>query len=142
MKDIFETVVADGSFSTLAEALKNADFVDRLKGAGPITLFAPDDEAFNKLDNSEMLADPEKLVDTLNYHIVEGKLTGEEMRERDCSPTLNGKSLAIKVKHGELVVDNAKVVKTDIECTNGIIHVIDSVFRPQLSGWYGDCGCC
>ncbi|MEA5113184.1 MAG: fasciclin domain-containing protein [Geobacteraceae bacterium] len=142
MKDIFETVVADGSFSTLAEALKNADFVDRLKGEGPITLFAPDDEAFNKLDNSEMLADPEKLVDTLNYHIVEGKLTGEEMRERDCSPTLNGKSLAIKVKHGELVVDNAKVVKTDIECTNGVIHVIDSVFRPQLSGWYGDCGCC
>jgi len=142
MKDIFDTVVADGSFSTLAEALKKANFVDRLKGEGPITLFAPDNEAFNKLDNSEMLADPGKLVDALSYHVVEGKLSGEELKERDCSPTLNGKSLAIKVKHGELVVDNAKVVITDIECTNGVIHVIDSVFRPQLSGWYGDCGCC
>lgn len=142
MKDIFETVVADTSFKTLAEALKNADFIDRLKGEGPFTLFAPDDEAFNKLDNSEMLADRKKLVDTLSYHVVEGKLTEEEMRSKDCSPTLNGKSLAIKVKHGELVVDNAKVVQSDIECTNGVIHVIDSVFRPQLSGWYGDCGCC
>ncbi len=142
MKDIFETVVADGSLSTLAEALRNADFIDRMKGEGPITLFAPDDEAFKKLDNSEMLADAGKLADTLSYHVVEGKLTGDEMRERDCSPTLNGKNLTIKVKHGELVVDNAKVVKTDIECTNGVIHVIDSVFRPLLSGWYGDCGCC
>jgi uncharacterized surface protein with fasciclin (FAS1) repeats len=142
MKDIIGTIMADASFKTLAEALKNADFVDRLKGEGPFTLFAPDDEAFNKLDNSEMLADTEKLVDTLSYHVVEGKLLEKDMRERDCSPTLNGKSLAIKVKHGELVVDNGKVVKTDIECTNGVIHVIDSVFRPALSGWYGDCGCC
>lgn len=142
MKDIFETLVADGSFKTLAEALANADFADRLKGEGPFTLFAPDDEAFTKLDNSEMLADRKQLVETVSYHVVEGKLSEHEMRERDCSPTLNGKSLAIKVKHGELVVDNARVVKSDIECTNGVIHVIDSVFRPLLSGWYGDCGCC
>jgi len=65
------------------------------------------------------------------------------LREMDCSQTLNGKSLAIKVKHGDLVVDNAVVVKADIGCTNGVVHhVIDSVFRPRLSGWYGDCGCC
>jgi uncharacterized surface protein with fasciclin (FAS1) repeats len=89
-----------------------------------------------------MLNDSKILVETLKYHVVEGKLSEGEMRELDCSPTLNGKTLAIRVRHGELVVDNGRVMKTDIECSNGVIHVIDSVFRPHLSGWYGDCGCC
>jgi len=142
MKDIVETVLADDSFRTLAEALESAGLLETLKGPGPFTFFAPDDEAFKKLNNEEMLSDRKKLVETLTYHVVERKLSEEEMRELDCSPTLNGKTLAIRVRHGELVVDNGRVMKTDIECSNGVIHVIDSVFLPHLSGWYGDCGCC
>ena len=142
MKDIIETVFADDSFRTLAGALERAGLVETLKGPGPFTIFAPDDEAFKKLNNEGMLNDNKKLVETLKYHVVEGKLSEGEMRELDCSPTLNGKSLAIRVRHGELVVDNGRVMKTDIECSNGVIHVIDSVFLPHLSGWYGDCGCC
>jgi len=142
MKDIMETLSAEGSFQTFAAALRNAEFVERLKGPGPFTLFAPDDEAFTKLNLDDILNDGKKLADTIAYHIIEGKLSGEEITKLDCSSTLNGKSLAIKVKHGELVIDNARVLKTDIECSNGVIHVIDSVFLPHLSGWYGDCGCC
>jgi uncharacterized surface protein with fasciclin (FAS1) repeats len=142
MKDIMETLTADGSFQTLADVLRNTEYVDRLKGTGPFTLFAPDNEAFTKMNLDFILNDSKKLDETIAYHIVEGKLSGEEIVKRDCSCTMNGKSLAIKVKHGELVIDNAKVVKTDIECSNGVIHVIDSVFLPHLSGWYGDCGCC
>jgi uncharacterized surface protein with fasciclin (FAS1) repeats len=142
MKDVIDTLLSDESFRTLAEALKSAELVETLKGPGPFTVFAPDDKAFTRLNLQEMMADGKKLVEMLTYHVVEKKLSEEELREIDCSPTLNGKTLAVKVKHGELFVDNGKVMKTDIECTNGVIHVIDSVFLPHLSGWYGDCGCC
>lgn len=142
MKDIIETIGSDSSFSTLSDALKSAKLVETLKGPGPYTLFAPDNEAFTKLNLEEILSDGKKLVETMTYHVVERKVSGEELREIDCSPTLNGKTLAVKVRHGELVVDNGRVKKTDIECSNGVIHVIDSVFLPHLSGWYGDCGCC
>ncbi len=142
MKDIMETISTNDSFRTLAEAVRRAGLEDALKGPGPLTLFAPDNDAFKRLNLDEILGDPKKLVETLTYHVVERKISGEELREIDCSPTLNGKTLAVKVKHGELVVDNGKVILTDIECSNGVIHVIDSVFLPHLSGWYGDCGCC
>lgn len=142
MKDIIETIGSDSSFSTLSDALKSAELVETLKGPGPYTLFAPDNEAFTKLNLEEILSDGKKLVETITYHVVERKVSGEELREIDCSPTLNGKTLAVKVRHGELVVDNGRVKKTDTECSNGVIHVIDSVFLPHLSGWYGDCGCC
>lgn len=142
MKDIIDTLLAEESFHTFAEALKSGELVETLKGSGPFTLFAPDDSAFARLNLQEILGDKKKLVEMLRYHVVERTLSGEELREIDCSPTLNGKTLAVKVRHGELFVDNGKVMKTDIECTNGVIHVIDSVFLPHLSGWYGDCGCC
>jgi len=142
MKDIVETLFSDDSFRTLAGAIRSAGLEETLKGSGPFTFFAPDNDAFLKLNVEDILNDSKKLVETLTYHVVEGKLSEEKMREIDCSPTLNGKSLAIKVKHGELVVDNGRVMKSDIECSNGVIHVIDSVFLPHLSGWYGDCGCC
>jgi uncharacterized surface protein with fasciclin (FAS1) repeats len=142
MKDVIDTLLSDESFRTLIEALKSAELVETLKGPGPFTVFAPDDKAFTRLNLQEMMADGKKLVEMLTYHVVEKKLSEEELREIDCSPTLNGKTLAVKVKHGELFVDNGKVMKTDIECSNGVIHVIDSVFLPHLSGWYGDCGCC
>jgi uncharacterized surface protein with fasciclin (FAS1) repeats len=142
MKDIIDTLSSDESFHMLAEALKSAGLVESLKGPGPFTVFASDDNAFTRLNLDEMLGDPKKFVEMLTYHVVERKVSGEELREIDCSPTLNGKTLAVKVKHGELFVDNGKVIKTDIECSNGVIHVIDSVLLPHLSGWYGDCGCC
>jgi uncharacterized surface protein with fasciclin (FAS1) repeats len=142
MKDVIDTLLSDESFRTLIEALKSAELVETLKGPGPFTVFAPDDKAFTRLNLQEMMADGKKLVEMLTYHVVEKKLSEEELRGIDCSPTLNGKTLAVKVKHGELFVDNGKVMKTDIECSNGVIHVIDSVFLPHLSGWYGDCGCC
>lgn len=142
MKDIMETIGSNESFRTLAEAVRSAGLEESLKGPGPLTLFAPDNEAFKKLNLDEILGDRKKLVETLTYHLIERKLTGRDLRELDCAQTLNGKTLAVKVKHGELVVDNGRVVMTDIECSNGVIHVIDSVFLPHLSGWYGDCGCC
>jgi uncharacterized surface protein with fasciclin (FAS1) repeats len=142
MKDIFETLQADDSFRTLVDAVKNADLVETLQGAGPFTLFAADNEAFTKLSLDEVMSDKKLLKETLQYHLVEGVLSEETLRTIDCSPTLNGKTLAVRVKQGVLVIDNGNVTRTDIECSNGVIHVIDSVFRPQLSGWYGDCGCC
>jgi uncharacterized surface protein with fasciclin (FAS1) repeats len=142
MKDIFETLQADDSFRTLVDAVKNAGLVETLKEAGPFTLFAADNDAFTKLSLDEILADSKLLKETLLYHLVEGTLSEEDLRTVDCSPTLNGKTLAIRVRHGVVVVDNGNVTTTDITCSNGVIHVIDSVFRPSLSGWYGDCGCC
>ena len=142
MKDIFETLQAEDSFRTLVDAVKNAGLVETLKEAGPFTLFAADNDAFTKLSLDEILADSKLLKETLLYHLVEGKLSEEDLRTVDCSPTVNGKTLAIRVKQGVVVVDNGNVTTMDIECSNGVIHVIDSVFRPSLSGWYGDCGCC
>lgn len=142
MKNIMETISSDESLSMLAEAFRSAGLEESLAGPGPLTLFAPDNEAFSRLNIDDILGDRKKLIETLSYHVVERKIDGKELMEIDCSPTLNGKTLAIKVKHGELIVDNGKVKKTDIECSNGVIHVIDSVFLPHLSGWYGDCGCC
>ncbi|MRR07135.1 MAG: fasciclin domain-containing protein [Deltaproteobacteria bacterium] len=142
MKDIFETLQTDDSFRTLVDAVKNAGLVETLKEAGPFTLFAADNDAFTKLSLDDILADSKLLKETLLYHLVEGKLSEEDLRTVDCSPTVNGKTLAIRVRHGVVVVDNGNVTTTDIECSNGVIHVIDSVFKPSLSGWYGDCGCC
>jgi len=142
MKDIFETLQAEDSFRTLVDAVKNAGLMETLKEAGPFTLFAADNDAFTKLSLDEILADSKLLKETLLYHLVEGKLSEEDLRTVECSPTVNGKTLAIRVRHGVVVVDNGNVTAMDIECSNGVIHVIDSVFRPNLSGWYGDCGCC
>lgn len=142
MKSIVEVLGEEGSFQTLLEMLGSSGLAERLQSGGPFTLFAPDDAAFEKVDLTEIVTSPEKLVETLEYHIVEGCLSSEDLRSLDCAATLCGKSLAVKVRHGELVADNGRLVRTDITCANGIIHVIDSVFLPHLSGWYGDCGCC
>ncbi len=142
MKDIFETLQANDSFRTLVAAVEKAGLVETLQEAGPFTLFAADNDGFEKLSVDEIMADSKLLKETLLYHLVEGKLSEEELRAMDCSPTVNGKTLAVRVRHGVLVIDNGNVTTTDIECSNGVIHVIDSVFRPSLSGWYGDCGCC
>jgi molybdopterin/thiamine biosynthesis adenylyltransferase len=140
MKDILETLTTDGSFKTLLSALKMADLADMLKGPGPFTLFAPNDEAFGRVNLDEITSDRENLVSILTYHMVEGKLGAAEIARDEKLMTSNGKSLTVQLEEGLQVIDNAKYVRGDIECTNGIIHIIDNVFLPQFSGWY--CGCC
>jgi uncharacterized surface protein with fasciclin (FAS1) repeats len=135
-KDIVDTAVAAGSFKTLATALHAAGLVDTLKGKGPFTVFAPTDEAFAKLPAGtvEDLLKPEnkeKLVAILTYHVVPGKVTAAQVTKMDSAKTVNGQSLAISVNGGTVMVDKAKVVKTDILCSNGVIHVIDSVVLPK-----------
>jgi uncharacterized surface protein with fasciclin (FAS1) repeats len=134
-KDIVDTAVAAGSFKTLAAALGAADLVDALKSDGPFTVFAPTDEAFAKLPAGtvEMLLKPEnkdQLTAVLTYHVVAGKVAAKQVVELKGAKTLNGQRVNIAVVDGKVSVDKARVVKTDILCSNGIIHVIDSVILP------------
>ncbi len=135
-KDIVDTAVAAGDFKTLAAALQAAGLVDTLKGPGPFTVFAPTDEAFAKLPAGtvEELLKPEnkeKLVAILTYHVVAGKVMAKDVAGLTSAKTVNGKSVTISTLNGAVMVDNARVVKTDIVASNGVIHVIDSVILPQ-----------
>jgi uncharacterized surface protein with fasciclin (FAS1) repeats len=135
-KDIVDTAVAAGDFKTLAAALQAAGLVDTLKGAGPFTVFAPTDEAFAKLPAGtvEDLLKPEnkqKLVSILTYHVVAGDVMAKDVLKLSEAKTLNGKELKIMVEGGKVMVDGANLTKTDIQCSNGVIHVIDSVLIPQ-----------
>jgi uncharacterized surface protein with fasciclin (FAS1) repeats len=136
--DIVDTAVAAGSFKTLAAALKAAGLVETLKGKGPFTVFAPTDEAFAKLPKGtvENLLKPEnkdQLIAVLTYHVVAGNVGSKEVVKLDSAKTVQGQSVAIKVDGGKVMVDNATVVKTDIACSNGVIHVIDSVILPKAA---------
>jgi uncharacterized surface protein with fasciclin (FAS1) repeats len=133
--NIVDTAVDAGSFNTLAHALQAAELVDTLKSCGPYTVFAPTDEAFAKLPPGTLdnLLKPEKKADLqsiLKYHVVSGKVMAADVVKLKAAQTLQGKKLPIKVRGGTVMVDNATVTKTDIICTNGIIHVIDSVMLP------------
>lgn len=133
-KDIVDTAVAAGSFNTLARALQAAGLVDTLKGAGPFTVFAPTDDAFAKLPAGTLdalLKDKAKLTAVLTYHVVSGKVMASDVVKINSAETLNGKSVKIKTSGGSVMIDGAKVVKTDIECSNGVIHVIDRVILPN-----------
>ncbi len=135
-QDIVDTAVAAGSFKTLAAALKAAGLIDTLKGKGPFTVFAPTDDAFAKLPAGtvEDLLKPEnkaKLTAILTYHVVAGKVMAADVVKLKNAATVNGKSVQIKVDGGTVMVDNAKVVKTDIGTSNGVIHVIDTVLLPK-----------
>ena len=135
-KDIVDTAVAAGSFQTLAKALDAAGLVETLKGEGPFTVFAPTDEAFAKLPAGtlEALLKPEnkgKLKAILAYHVVPGKVLASEVVKLTSAKTVNGQALTITTEAGTVMVDNAKVIKTDILCSNGVIHVIDSVLLPK-----------
>ena len=138
MKDIMETVKADASLGRLASSLEKANLVDRLKEKGPFTLFAPHNDAFTRMNIEKTVLDPKVLADTLTYHLVSGTYSARELHEMIPSrlETENGKSLTLEMDEGELVVDNGKFVTTDIQCSNGVIHIIDNVFQPHLSGWY------
>ena len=134
--DIVDTAVAAGSFNTLVAAVKAADLVETLSGAGPFTVFAPTDEAFSKLPPGtlETLLKPEnksKLQGILTYHVVSGNVMASDVAGIDSAKTVNGQSFSIIKKGEDIMVDNAKVIKTDIVCSNGVIHVIDAVILPK-----------
>lgn len=133
--DIVDTAVAAGNFNTLVAAVKAAGLVETLKGTGPFTVFAPTDAAFKKLPAGtvESLLKPEnkhKLVAILTYHVVSGNLPASQVVKQSGAFTVNGQRLAFKATSDQVSVDQANVVKTDIGCENGVIHVIDSVMLP------------
>jgi uncharacterized surface protein with fasciclin (FAS1) repeats len=133
-KDIVDTAVAAGSFKTLATALQAAGLVETLKGAGPFTVFAPTDEAFAKLPAGtlETLLKPEnkaKLQRILTYHVVAGKVMAADVVKMRSAKAVSGDTITISAANG-VTVDKARVVKTDIGASNGVIHVIDSVILP------------
>src|SRR5512132_104342 len=134
-KDIVDTAVAAGSFTTLAKALTAADLVDTLKGAGPFTVFAPTDDAFAKLPAGTLdnLLKPENkamLRRVLTYHVVPGKVMAADVVKLTSAKAVSGDTLDIAVTGGTVVVDKARVVKTDIAASNGVIHVVDTVLLP------------
>jgi uncharacterized surface protein with fasciclin (FAS1) repeats len=135
-KDIVDTAVGAGSFKTLVAAVKAAGLVDTLKGKGPFTVFAPTDEAFAKLPKGtvESLLKPEnkdKLVAILTYHVVPGTVKAADVVKVKSAKTVQGQEVTVKVDGTTVMIDGAKVIKTDIGCTNGVIHVIDSVILPK-----------
>ena len=133
-KDIVDTAVAAGSFKTLATALEAAGLVDTLKGPGPFTVFAPTDAAFAKLPAGTiegLLKDKPKLTAILTYHVVAGNVKAADVVKLDSAKTVNGQSVAIKVVDGKVMVDNATVTTADVEASNGVIHVIDTVLLPK-----------
>jgi uncharacterized surface protein with fasciclin (FAS1) repeats len=135
-KDIVDTAVAAGSFTTLVAAVKAADLVGTLKGSGPFTVFAPTDAAFAKLPAGTLddLLKPEnkdRLRAILTYHVVPGKVMAADAVKLAEAKTVNGQSFKIRNEGGAVLVDAAKVVQTDIETSNGVIHVIDQVILPK-----------
>lgn len=131
--DIVDTAVSAGQFKTLVKAVQAADLVNTLKGKGPFTVFAPTDEAFAKLPAGALealLQDKEKLAAVLTYHVVPGKVMAAQVKPGQVK-TVEGQSLTVSSMGGVVMVDNAKVVKTDILASNGVIHVIDTVVLPK-----------
>ena len=135
-RDVVDTAIAAGSFKTLAKALDAAGLVTTLKGSGPFTVFAPTDEAFAKLPAGtlEALLKPEnkpKLQRILTSHVVAGKIMAADVVKTSSAKAVSGDTLTIASRDGGVTVDGARVVKTDIAATNGVIHVIDSVILPK-----------
>jgi len=133
--DIVAVASGAGSFNTLVAAVKAADLVETLQGKGPFTVFAPTDEAFAKLPAGtvENLLKPEnkeKLVAILTYHVVPGKVMAADVKTM-MAKTVNGQELSIKAAYGKVMINEAKVVKTDVAASNGVIHVIDTVILPK-----------
>ena len=136
--DIVDTAVAAGSFKTLAKALQAADLVATLKGAGPFTVFAPTDEAFAKLPTGalEDLLKPEnkaKLQRILTYHVVPGRVMAADVVKMRSARAVSGDTIEIRVKGEAVMVNSARVVRTDVGAANGVIHVIDTVIMPDAA---------
>lgn len=132
-KDIVDTAASAEDFSTLVTAVKAADLVGALKGEGPFTVFAPTNEAFAKVPKEKLealLKDKAALTAVLTYHVVPGKVMAADVVKLTEAETLQGKPITIKVDGDKVTVNGVKVIKTDIECKNGVIHVIDGVLLP------------
>ena len=132
--DIVQTAVAAGQFTTLASLLQKAGLVDTLATGGPFTVFAPTDAAFAKVPKATLdalAADPAKLKAVLLYHVVPGRVTAADVVKLTSAKTAEGRSLGIKVVNGSVFVDGAQVTTPDVEATNGVIHVINSVLIPK-----------
>jgi uncharacterized surface protein with fasciclin (FAS1) repeats len=137
-KTIVQTAVTAGSFQTLATALQAADLVDALSGPGPFTVFAPTDEAFAKLPKETLasLLEPKNkplLQSILKYHVVAGDVRAQAVTQMQNAGALNGQRIPITIDEGAVRAAGAKVLKTDVACSNGVIHVIDSVMMPATS---------
>jgi len=135
MADIVDTAVAAGGFETLVAAVQAAGLVDTLKSAGPFTVFAPTNDAFAKLPDGVVadLLKPEnkaKLQAILTYHVVAGKVMAADVVKLTSAKSVQGQELTIDTTAG-VKLNGANVVKTDIVCSNGVIHVIDSVVLPK-----------
>ena len=133
--DVVDTAVSAGQFNTLVAAVKAGGLVETLKGEGPFTVFAPTDEAFARLPAGtvENLLRPEnkqKLVEVLTYHVVPARAMARDVSGMSSAKTVQGKELKLKVEDGKVMVNGARVIKADVEASNGVIHVIDSVLIP------------
>ena len=133
-RDIVDIAVEDGRFTTLVAAVQAAGLVDALKSEGPLTVFAPTDDAFAALPEGTveaLLADIPALTDILLYHVAEGKVMASDVLGLSNAMTLQGQYADISVEDGKVMIDNAQVIITDIEAANGVIHVIDAVILPE-----------
>lgn len=136
LKDIVDTAIEAGSFKTLVAAVQAAELVNTLKGKGPFTVFAPTDEAFAKLPKSTLadLLKPEnkkKLQAILTYHVVAGKVMAADVVKLSSAKTVQGSDIKIEIKDGSVILNgNSKVITTDVETSNGVCHIIDTVILP------------
>jgi len=133
MQNIINTAINAGNFKTLVAAVQAAGLVDTLNGEGPFTVFAPTDEAFAKLPEGtvdNLLKNPTELAKILTYHVVAGKVMSNDVVTMTSATTVQGGSLSIDSSNG-VKINDSMVVTPDIECTNGVIHVIDSVLLPK-----------
>ena len=133
MKNLIQTAIEAGNFKTLITAMQEADLYDTLSGDGPYTVFAPTDEAFSKLPSGALeniLHDKERLTEVLTYHVIEKKVKAKEVIILKNAKTINGKEITISSSQ-DVKINNARIIKKDIECSNGIIHVIDEVLAPN-----------
>jgi len=134
-QNIVEIASAAGSFNTLVAAVKAAGLAETLSGSGPFTVFAPTDEAFAQIPEDQLnalLADKEALTAVLTYHVIAEKVMASDIVRLESAETVNGQSVDIRIVDGKVMVDGATVVSTDIEATNGVIHVIDRVILPEM----------
>ncbi len=133
-KNIVQTAVAAGQFKTLTKLVKEAGLAGALQAKGPYTVFAPTDAAFTKVPKATLAAlakDKAKLRAVLLYHVAKGKLTAAKVVKLHSITTLNGQSLKVRVSHGTVTVGGARLIKTDIAASNGVIHVINKVLIPR-----------
>jgi uncharacterized surface protein with fasciclin (FAS1) repeats len=132
-KDVVDTAIAAKEFKTLVTAVKAAELVEVLKGKGPFTVFAPTDKAFAKVPKADLealLKDKKQLQAVLTYHVVPGKVMAADVVKLKSAKTVQGESVKIVVDKGKVKIDGANVVKADIPCSNGVIHIIDAVLLP------------